>query len=254
MRGLRGALSLAVSIALASVLGTALMLGVSTGRAAAASPLVLVSTDGVTYQPSLTVGLFDNVGLLVPGDTATSELWIKNPTTTPATVRVNIGDVSTSSVELADNMRLTAVNTANGSTLTATWSELTQCDIMVQPVTIAAGAVIRIDLTLDMLNAAGLVAQHQDGSLTADISMRDAAAGSFPISTCDPGTTTPPADTQPAATRPAGTQLAATHPRKVLGYTGETFPTQLLLLGSILVGAGWFLIVARRRRRREVER
>ena len=235
MRRLRAALALVAGIALASVGASALELGMSAEPAAAESPVVLVSTDGVTYQPSLTVGLFDNAGLLVPGGTASSELWIKNPTTTPATVRVNIGDVSTSSVELANNMRLTAVNTANGSTLTATWSELTQCDIMVQPVTIAAGAVIRIDLTLVMLNAPGMIAQHQDGSLTADVSMRDAAGGSFPVSTCDPGT-----------------QPTALHPGKILGSTGETFPTQLLLLGSLLVGVGWFLVVARRRRRREV--
>ena len=242
MRRLRGALALVAGMALASVGASALELGMSAEPAAAVSPVVLVSTDGVTYQPSLTVGLFDNAGLLVPGDTASSELWIKNPTTSPATVRVNIGDVSTSSVELADNMRLTAVNTANGSTLTATWSELAQCDIMVQPVTIAGGAVIRIDLTLAMLNAPGMIAQHQDGSLTADVSMRDAAAGSFPISTCDPGTTTP-----------AQVDPAAGHPHRVLGYTGETFPTGILLLGSLLVGVGWFLVVARRRRRREVQ-
>jgi LPXTG-motif cell wall-anchored protein len=205
---------------------------------------VLVSTDGVTYLPGLLVGLFDNLGLLVPGDTATSKLWIKNPTTDPATVRVNVGDVSTSSVDLANNMRLTAVNTSNGSSVTATWSQLAECDIMVQPITLAAGAVIRIDLSLTMMNAPGLVAQHQNGALTADVSMRDAAAGSFPVSTCDPGTI-----------GPAATEPAATHPRKVLGYTGETFPTQLLLLGSILVGVGWFLVVARRRRRRaEVQR
>jgi LPXTG-motif cell wall-anchored protein len=241
MRASRRIFALGASIALAVMLVSALGLGLSAERASATSPVVLVSTDGVTYQPSLSVGLFDNAGLLVPGDTAGAQLWIKNPTTAPATVRVNIGDVSTSSADLADNMRLTAVNTANGSTLTETWSELTQCDIMVQPFTLAAGAVIRIDLTLAMLNAPGLVAQHQNGAMTADVSMRDAAGGSFPISTCDPGTTTPPADTEPAAT----------HPRKVLGYTGETFPTQLLLIGSLLVGTGWFLVAARRRRRRE---
>jgi len=243
MRRLGRTLALGVGIAVAALLASAVSLGLSASPAAADSPVVLVSTDGVTYLPSLLVGLFDDAGLMVPGDTDTSALWIKNPTASPATVRVNIGDVSTSSVDLANNMRLTAVNTANGSTITATWNELTQCDIMVQPVTIAAGAVIRIDLTLAMMNAPGLVAQNQDGSLTADISMKDAAAGSFPVSTCDPGTTAP------AQTEPAGTQ-----PRKILGSTGETFPTQLLLLGSILVGVGWFLIVARRRRRRETQR
>jgi LPXTG-motif cell wall-anchored protein len=239
MLSLRRVVALVAGVALASGMASAISQGVSPESAVADSPVVLVSTDGVTYLPNLLVGLFDSVGLMVPGDTATSELWIKNPTDSPATVRVNIGDVSSTSVELANNLQLTAVNSVSGASVTETWSQLAQCDVMVQPITIAAGAVLRIDLSLSMLNAPGLVAQHQDGALTADVSMRDAAAGSFPASTCDP-----------AGASPTGTEPAATSPRRILGYTGETFPTQLLLLGSILVGVGWFLVVARRRRRR----
>jgi hypothetical protein len=239
MLSLRRVVALVAGIALASGLASAISQGASPERAVADSPVVLVSTDGITYLPNLLVGLFDGVGLMVPGDTATSELWIKNPTASAATVRVNIGDVSSSSVDLANNLQLTAVNSTNGASVTETWSQLAECDVMVQPVTIAGGAVLRIDLSLSMLNAPGLVAQHQDGALTADVSMRDAAAGSFPASTCDP-----------SSTSPNETQPAATNPRKVLGSTGETFPTQLLLLGSILVGVGWFLLVAHRRRRR----
>ena len=241
MRSVSRALAVVAAIALAALVATGLTLGIGAARASASSPVVLVSTDGVTYLSNLAVGLFADAGLLVPGDTATSELWIKNPTSDPATVRVNIGDVSTGSTALGNNLRLTAVNTSNGATLSETWNQLAQCHVMVQPVTIAGGAVLHIDLSLAMLNATGLVAQHQNGAMTADVSMRDAAAGSFPTSTCDP-----------AGAVPGINQPAATHPRKVLGYTGETFPTQLLLLGSILIGVGWFLIVARRRRRRAV--
>jgi LPXTG-motif cell wall-anchored protein len=120
--------------------------------------------------------------------------------------------------------------------------------------------VLHISLALAMMNAPGLVAQNQNASLTADVQMKDAAAGSFPASTCnpdvtDPGTTPPattqPGTTQPGTTQPGTAQPAATQPRKILGYTGETFPTQLLLLGGSLVGVGWFLVVARRRRKRE---
>jgi LPXTG-motif cell wall-anchored protein len=232
-------------LALTTLVVSGLTLGFASASADAASPVVLVSTDGINYQPTLAIDLFSDVGLLVPGDSATSELWIKNPLTTPATVRVNVGSVTSSSVELADNMQLTAVDTSTGGTVAATWSELATCDVMVQPVTISGGAVLQIDLSLAMLNAPALVAQHQNGSLTADVQMRDAAAGSFPASSCDPGVS------DPGTTHSGSAQPAATQPRKVLGYTGETFPTQLLMLGGILVGVGWFLVVARRRRKRE---
>ena len=248
MSQLRRTIALVAAGAVSALVACAMVLGAAPQSASAASPVVLVSTDGVTYLPGLSVGLFDSAGLLVPGGSATSALWIKNPTTAPATVRVNVGDVTSSSADLGRNMLLTAVNTADGSTISATWNQLTQCDIMVQPTTIAGGAVIRITLTLAMLNAPGLVAQHQNASLTATVSMRDAVAGTFPISTCDPGTIAP------AQTEPAQTEPAATQPGRVLGYTGDTFPTQLLLLGSVLVGVGWFLVVARRRHRREAKR
>jgi LPXTG-motif cell wall-anchored protein len=257
---IRRSAALALAMALATLVGSGLTLGFASASADAASPVVLVSTDGVNYQPSLAVDLFSDVGLLVPGDSATSELWIKNPLTTSATVRVNVGSVTSSSVELADNMQLSAVDTSNGGRVAATWSELATCDVMVKPVTIPGGAVLQIDLSLVMLNAPALVAQHQNGSLTADVQMRDAAAGSFPVSSCDPGSSDPrtfspgaidPGTTDPGTTTPGTTQPAATQPRKVLGYTGETFPTQLLMLGGILVGVGWFLVVARRRRKRE---
>jgi LPXTG-motif cell wall-anchored protein len=241
------------AIVVAVLLSAAASVGASSVSASAApptSPIVLVSTDGVSYQPALAIGLFSNAGLLVPGDTATSDLFIKNPLATPATIRVNVGDVQSSSSELADNVQLTAVDTATGSTVTATWRDLAACDVMVLPVTVAGGAVLHISLALAMMNAPGLVAQNQDASLTADVQMKDAAAGSFPASTCSPNVTDPSA-TPPATTQPAVTQPASTQPRKILGYTGETFPTQLLLLGGTLVGVGWFLVVARRRRKRE---
>jgi LPXTG-motif cell wall-anchored protein len=242
---IRRSASIVVAVAAAALVANAATLGLSAAPAEAAAPVVLVSTDGVNYQPSLGVGLFDSAGLLVPGDTATSDLWIKNPLSTPAIVRVNVGDLATSSVELADNLQVTALDTANGSSVTATWSQLATCDVMVDPVTVAGGAVLRIHLTLAMLNATGVVAQLQNGSLTATIQARDAAGGAFPASTCDP------AVTDPGITDPGTTQPAATHHRKVLGYTGETFPTQLLILGGVLVGIGWFLVGARRRRKRE---
>jgi LPXTG-motif cell wall-anchored protein len=235
------------ALAVAAVTAFAAIAGLTVAPAQAATPasVVLVSTDGVSYQPTLSVGLFDGAGLLVPGDVATADLWIKNPLSTPATVRVNVADLATSSTELAENLRLTAVDTANGSTVTESWKELASCSVLVNPVTIPGGAVVRVSLALAMLDATGIIAQDQQGSLTANVQMRDAAAGSFPASTCDP------AVADPAGTTPASVHPAATHPFKVLGYTGETFPTDLLILGAVLVGVGWFLIAARRRRKTE---
>jgi hypothetical protein len=227
----------ALAVVAASAIAAGALIGATAGLAAAASPVVLVSTDGVSYTPSLTVGLFDDAGLLVPGDTTKTELWIKNPTADPATVRVSIGQVTTSSVELGHNMTLTALNTSAGTKVSRSWSDLAKCDVMVGPVTIAGGAILRVDLTLTMLNATGLQAQHQTASFGATVAMRDDAAGSFPVSKCDQGTGGPP------NTVPTGQHV------KVLGYTGDTFPTGLLVLGGALLWVGWFFVALRRRRK-----
>jgi LPXTG-motif cell wall-anchored protein len=236
------------------------------------SPVVLVSTDGVTYTPNLSVGLFENAGALVPGDTVDSELYIKNPIATSATIRVNVSDITSVSPDLLEYMQLTAVNTLSGATITATWAQLMNCAVLVMPVTIPGSSVLPVKLTLEMLNAPAQVAQSRIGWLHADVQMEDAVAGSFPAPACDPNTTitdpgstgpgasgpgtsgpgtSGPAATKPAITRPATVHPAILHPAVILGFTGETFPTQLLMLGGVLVGVGWFLVAARRRRKRE---
>jgi hypothetical protein len=225
----------ALALIVASVVAAGGLIGATAGPAAAASPAILVSTDGVSYTPSLSVGLFDDAGLLVPGGTATAQLWIKNPTSDPATMRVSIGQVATSSVDLGANMTLTALNTSAGKKIIRNWDGLARCAVVVQPFTIAGGAILRVDLTLTMLNATGLRAQHQDASFGATVAMRDDAAGSFPVSACDPAT--------------VGPESVGQH-EHVLGFTGDAFPTGLVILAGMLVGVGWFIVALRRRRKR----
>jgi LPXTG-motif cell wall-anchored protein len=224
----------ALALIVASAIAVGGLIGATAGPAAAASPVILVSTDGVNYTSSLSVGLFDDAGLLVPGGSATAQLWIKNPTADPATMRVSIGQVATSSVDLGENMTLTALNTAADKKITRNLDDLPRCAVMVQPFTIAGGAILRVDLTLTMLNATGLRAQHQDASFGATVVMRDDAAGSFPVSTCDPATDGP---------GPMGQH------EHVLGFTGDSFPTGLVILAGMLLGVGWFFVALRRRRK-----
>jgi hypothetical protein len=220
----------------AAMIIAAAPIGISAESAAATSPVVLVSTDGITYSPKLNVGLFTGSGLLVPGDTETAELWIKNPTADPATVRVSVAAIQTSSTALGKNMSLSVLNTSANATVTRTWDELADCDVMVQPATLAGGAVLHVTLILTMLDATGAQAQHESASLKATVAMWEAKAGYSPASTCDPSRAVPAAD-------PSGR----------LGFTGETFPTELTIAAGLLLGVGWFLVALRRRRRESEE-
>ena len=226
---------------LLALFGAALVGGPA--QSASAATVVLVSTDGVTYTPSLSVGLFDDAGVLVPGGSTSSELWMKNPTSSPATVRVSIGALVSSSIALGDNITMTAQNVATGTTVTRNWNDLAQCVVMVQPITMAGGSVVHVHLTLTMLNAPALMAQTQNLSFIAIVAMRDDAAGVFPSSICDPA--------QPAT--PAGVSsspLGTGHPHpNALGFTGGSFPVAFTLLGVGLFALGWILLAFRRRRK-----
>jgi LPXTG-motif cell wall-anchored protein len=208
-------------------------LGGGTETAAAASPVILVSTDGVTFTPSLRAGMFDGAGLLIPGGSETSRLWIKNPTSTAASVRVTIGQLVTPSVDFAQNVTMDTWDSVSNSTTSRQWSDLAQCGVLMTPHTLAGGRVLEVTLTLTMRDATGMAAQHQNGSLNVVVGMRDNAAGRFPTSGCGINGAVSPSSFHGS-----------------IAFTGTEFPSQLLIAGAVLLGVGWFFVLVRRRRRR----
>jgi LPXTG-motif cell wall-anchored protein len=223
--------------AIAAATIAAATLGVA-GPAAATSPVVLVSSDGVNFTPALATGLFADAGLLVPGDSTTTRFWIKNPTPSPASVEVTVGHLTTPSTGFAANVMLGSWNSMSQATVSSRWSALKQCSVLVSSRTLPADGTLEVDLTITMLNATGAVAQHRTGSLNALIGMQDAAGGAISAPRCS---------SPVGPTRDHDGQAFTGS----MAFTGTDFPTQLLLVGAVLLGAGWFLILIRRRRRKE---
>ena len=219
------------TIGLLTVAGS--LVGAST--ASAASPTeVLVSTDGSTYTSTLSDGLFDDMGLLVPQDRETHSLWIKNPLSTTVSMRISISDIATSSPVWADSVTLTSER-AGGTPTTELFSELTKCDVIVPITSLAGGATVRVDLTIEMLDVDETIAQSRTGSLGFKVAMRDGAAGAFPASACDDSGVVVPVVDPPA--NPGN-----------LAITGAELPTDWLVAAGVLLGFGVLLLVRRRRR------
>jgi hypothetical protein len=209
-------------------------------------PVILVSSDGVTFAPQLASGLFAGAGLLVPGDSNVTRFWIKNPTPSPASVEVTVAQIVTPSKEFATNVTLGSWNSLAPATITRSWETLKRCGVIVMPRTLAPGGTLEVDLTIAMLNATGNVAQNQTGSLNAVIDMQDAAAGPIVAPVCAKPVT-PVTPVNPV--EPVGTHNTGGLPG-LMAFTGID-PTALLFVAAILLGAGWFLVVVRRRRRKE---
>ena len=231
--------ALGVRIAVAAVAGL-IASTASTVPAYAAGPEIQVSPDGVHFASSMTDGLFDDIGLLVPQDSETAPLWVKNPTTTPVAMRVSIGAISASDQIFSNNLELTTIDSIAGVSRTSLLSDLSKCDVVVQSITVPAGSTVRVDFTIDMLDSPDLVAQNDLASLEFLVGMRDAEAGAFPASACDDVSVVVP-----------GTDPPTAGPHGPLAITGVD-PTNWLILAGVIGGIG-FLLLARRRRRESEE-
>src|SRR6187455_127811 len=153
-----------------------------TGTAAAAEdPQILVSDDGVNFTPSLTDGLFDGLGLLIPLESIESSLWVKNPSTVDGSMRLTVDELTTTSSVFTSNLRLTAVS--GNETWTWTLDELAVCGDVIPTLPIPAGETVRIDLTVAMDDVDGLTAQDESANLGFVVDVRDAESP-FPPEPC----------------------------------------------------------------------
>lgn len=226
-------------IALAAALVVALLgLGAAAPATAAqaAAPSILLSSDGVTFTPTLSTRLFDSIGLLVPGDTQTTSLWVKNDTARDAYLRLTISNLVVPLTEFTDAIVLTT--TSRTLTRTDQLADLVVCSAVLRSAPIEAGDVLRIDLAVGMdAGVVGQQAQDETGSIDFSVAMRDIAYGPYPAADgC--------AETAPELPGTGGGQMA---------NTGADAMPLLLVASAALLGGFIAIIVARRRSRRQDE-
>ncbi|WP_157981700.1 LPXTG cell wall anchor domain-containing protein [Protaetiibacter intestinalis] len=202
--------------------------------AQAATPEIVVSTDGVNFAPTTSVELFDDLALIVPGDSMSGQLWVRNQSGTSALVRVAVTDLVVPSP--AFGAAVTLSSTMNGFTYASTLGSLSDCKVVVEPQTIAAGDTARVDFDVLMSSAtSGSDAQGETASLGFIVTAHDWAAGPFPD---DNGCTS-------LATGGGGGNAGGTAPS--LPYTGtEVLSATFVAIG--LVGLGTLFAVLRRKR------
>lgn len=234
----------------------------SPAAVSAPGPSVLVSTDGAHFAPALAAGLFDFAGPLIPGGSAATSLFVKNPSDRPMLLSLGATDIAFSNREFADALSVIVTSESpTGRSATArplTLGTAAQCGVLLTGERLGANGTARIDLALAMADVTGRVAQGQSATFNVHVSLWDAAAPP-PTDACDspgvnlPGLSSPGGDgtqgSQTQGTQTQGTQTQAASSAAGLAHTGsDAWPP--LLLGTGLLGAGLALLLARRRRRR----
>ena len=210
---------------------------------------VLVSSDGVHFATSLPAGLFGSYGLLIPGGSMRSTLWIQNPSDQPANVRVSLREprgasadraiTEQSHTDLSDYLILTVEDPAAQTVTAVPLLVDAGCAVLAPAQPLAAGAILRVALTIEMMDVTGLTAQNARAELGVLVALRDSEAGPFAESACDDDGVLLPAIAGPSVPE-----------RSVLSRTGVDLPIPAIIGGGLLLGIG-ALLVTRRQRRRE---
>jgi hypothetical protein len=225
-------------------------------------PVITLSPDGVVWSTTLAGGLFDSFQGVVPGDSVTKSFYVKNPLSTPITMRTRAMDVVSSSAQF-DNS-ITVDGNAGGLALAAAvpLASLANCSTIAPDLIVPAHGTAKVSITLAMLNVSGSFAQSKTGGFDVLLSMEDAEAGTGATS-CD--STDPTTGTGGGGTGGGGgthhptkptTPTSPTNPIftgfSPLAFTGADIAVPLFAAG-MLFAAGILLLIARRRRRERTE-
>jgi len=212
------------------------VLGVVGGGAAAPAVAVgdsiLLSTDGVHFSTEINGGIFDDLGALVPGDSVASELWIKNPTSAPAMLRISTRNVSISSAEFADGVTMSSWDSKTGATTTLDLRDMAECAVLAPAQQLEAGESIKTVLRFTMSDLDRGAAMNGGVGLDLMVAMRDAPAGAFTASACEDDGVLISSTPAPSGALPTTGALPIT----------GTDPVAPLIAGGLLLGIGAYLL------------
>ena len=202
----------------------ALLIAVPAGPAHAADPLEL-SLDGIAWSASLPTRLFASPAVIVPGDVLSSALWVRNSTSDPARV----------DLEVADDLGVVPGTLAGDLSLSVDGDPVSGGSRWEGPV-LAPGAAVRIPLAVTFSAASPSTSRTSAAMVLESVVLLQTGVGVAPAPT-------------PTSSAGAGSTATGSAPRGSLARTGQDV-AGALLVSLTSVGVGVLLVAARRRRRR----
>ena len=207
------------------------------GAARAANTDILVSLDGANWSATLPHGLFSGPGTVVPRDSISRTLWIKNTTSSPAVLRLSRLQNMAGSSLLARSISITATGGETGGRSPA--PQDASCVQLLPDQVVPGGRSISTVVTLTVADLKGVEGQGQLATISLIASM--SARGGVAASPCPPGGVTVPV---------VGSGQALANTSGTLAFTGAGLQYPAIMIASLLTGLGLFVVLAARRRRR----
>jgi hypothetical protein len=169
----------AVGLAALVVLGTLL----SASPAAASTPGVELSSDGVHYSATYSGSLFASAALMVPQSTQTGEFWVRNASSEPAYLRISLSGLTGGGTAFSHALTVSASTTGGAGTPVAL-DAAAPCYVLTQGQLLNPGASVKVTAQLSMADLTGLTGQHATTGFDVIVGLSDAAYGSVPPTTC----------------------------------------------------------------------
>jgi len=173
--------AIASGIALATALG--LSLGAVPANAAAGVGVVEVSNDGVSFSDSYPGVMFDDITLLVPGDSQNNTVYIRNSGDAAGYLRIILRDADYSDQKFADALTVTT-RTAGTTGRAVAISSVNPCQVTHEGTLIEPGEVVTVLATLALGNLNGTDGQGATASFALGVTLYDATSGTLPATSC----------------------------------------------------------------------
>jgi hypothetical protein len=179
------------TFALATVLAMSALIGATPASAVTGVGVVEVSDDGVNFDRNYPGGLFDAIAQLVPGDSQSETVYVRNSGTAAGYLRVTLRDVNYSDQKFADALTVTT-STPSSVGSAAAISSANPCQVVHEGTLIAPGEIVPVVATLALGNLNGADGQGATATLAMRFTLSDATAGTLPPTNCGTGGTTVP--------------------------------------------------------------
>ncbi|MEL4319588.1 LPXTG cell wall anchor domain-containing protein [Leifsonia sp. YIM 134122] len=214
----------------------------STASASATPDAISVSSDGVSFAPTLPTGLFATLGTFIPGRSASARIWVRNDSSVAARLRVDawIEDSTDASYTAALSIRATVADTEGANV--GLGPQPSSCTPLVDDRLVGAGSVVPITFRLSMADVGGTTAQAASADAVLRFTMTEDAVPDPATDECPTGGATIPIVGGP------GAAPASDHDLDVLAHTGVDPVVPIAAAAALLTGG---LAAILRRRRRE---
>ena len=245
----------AMLASLGGVAAALLSIGVASPAAAGDDGGLELSRDGSTYSDRFEGQLFDDLGTIVPNDSRSTTLYLRNASADPAILRVTGVNAVASTPLFARALTLSASTAESGIAVARSFSSIGTCGGLLADQVVEPGESVPVDFALHF---GDLVAQQAQGAWAGVdllVTLRDESSAATDDQECADGIVVP---VIPAPVDVDGAQLPSADPPRVtpsgtigsLAFTGGSF-YRGLVAAFILLGTGVFFVAASRRRRNE---